>query len=617
MTGGTPLRPQGARLGGFEIVRSLGDGGFGEVFLARRDGAAGFQRSVALKRLKDSVAADPELVSLFGREAQICGFLHHPNVIEVYDFIESSDGFLLVMELLDGQELRRILKTFHRHHKGIPLRLCVEIIRQLSSGLEAVHYARDAEGKSLGLIHRDIKPANLMLTRQGQVKIMDFGIARADFARTETGAQTLKGTVRYMAPEQAMGHKLDARVDQFAAGLILGELITGRPIYHAPTPALLNQKVLLGNVADGLRDVEVTAPTFLPLITRALAHNPEDRFEDLAAFRLALARLVDDLPLAPDLSEVVSGLMDRRDVVDRYGRPLVVREEGDEEEAAAPMVSLVMPTTYPTSTIPTQGIFVIPGMASPGENPTPPAEVIRAPVKLSAIAEDKTPPLKVDSPPVTRQEDPPLVMTPLPEERPTPHHTPYYVAAAILVGIVMWWVIHFVTGHRSEVVATRLPESQEVVAPTPVAVPASTTEIPPAEIVPATPAAGAEPRPQPSPPTVAAPTPARMVPTPAPPPQEERAVAAPPPVVIPPARGKILLRTVPASHVSRGGEPLSGLDRQGVWLPAGKSTLTLQSFDGQVVELHVDVVAGHALTYRYSFTTGQLEQVADREELEP
>lgn len=306
-------------LGGFEIIRSLGKGSFGEVFLALAGTPGGFQKQVAIKRLREAVTDDLELVERFAIEARICGYLHHPNIIHVYNFQDSPDGYLLIMEYLEGCDLRQLLNAFRRDRRVMPLALALELAVQLCEGLYFAHVARGADGVPLGLVHRDIKPSNLMVTRDGILKIMDFGVARADFARTRSGYLSVKGTLQYMAPEQAAGGRIDASVDQFAVGLILAEMILGYPLYQAELENQLYFLVGTAAVEAPLAVMRSHQPALADILARMLALSPAARFPDLKAVasvlrveRATLAEVV-----AP--ADVVEGVLRNERVGAQFG----------------------------------------------------------------------------------------------------------------------------------------------------------------------------------------------------------------------------------------------------------------------------------------------------------
>jgi serine/threonine protein kinase len=279
----------GARVGNYEIVDRLGGGGMGVVYRAR-DTRLG--RTVALKVLRPD--ADPELLRRLDREARAASALSHPNIVQIYDVGVAPDEageHYVVMEFVEGETLRRRLAR-----GPLPIPEILSFGRQLADGLAKAHRA--------GVLHRDLKPENLVVTPDGRLKILDFGLAKlvpapldgADTRETalshETRAGVLLGTLEYMSPEQASGHPVDARTDQFAVGLILAEMATGQPVFRRDTPAQVLAAVI-EREPEPLRRLRPDAPEPLEaIVSRCLQKKPTLRFEktdDLAAQLASLA----------------------------------------------------------------------------------------------------------------------------------------------------------------------------------------------------------------------------------------------------------------------------------------------------------------------------------------
>ncbi|HEY0991791.1 MAG TPA: serine/threonine-protein kinase, partial [Kofleriaceae bacterium] len=223
------------KLGPYEIVDRLGAGGMGEVFLARHIGIAGFRRLVAVKRLRPAAPSQPSnavneaMIERFVDEARIAALLVHPGIVSVYDFGRDGDGFYLVMEYVDGGSLARALAVGAAPSRDV----AVHIVAEVARAADHAHRARDLEGHPLRVVHRDISPHNVLLSRAGDIKLADFGIARADNQLSRTATGSVLGKVAYMAPEQLAGRAVDARADVFALGVMLWELTVG----GAPFPS--------------------------------------------------------------------------------------------------------------------------------------------------------------------------------------------------------------------------------------------------------------------------------------------------------------------------------------------------------------------------------------------
>jgi len=305
-----PLHGGPQRFGPYLLEARLAAGGSSEVFLARAAvgalgaGAAGGPADrLVVKRLLPHLVAEAEGRTLFEREAALHAAVSHPNVVSVYESGVTEQGEpYLAMEYVEGCDAFRLAHRAAQGRAGLPVGLGVFITREVLDGLAAVHDARDAAGAPLGIVHRDVTPSNLYLSVTGQVKLGDFGLARSR-ARPPVRPPTdeaqatdasLMGKFSYLAPEQVAGEPADHRADLFSVATILAELIIGGPLF----PGTGQLQVLLA-IRDcklqPLRDARARLPAgLLPVLERALARDPADRFPDAAAFSLALAPFVDD-----------------------------------------------------------------------------------------------------------------------------------------------------------------------------------------------------------------------------------------------------------------------------------------------------------------------------------
>jgi serine/threonine protein kinase/Flp pilus assembly protein TadD len=243
--------PTDQRPASYQLLRRLAVGGMGEIFLAREVGLAGFERLVVLKRLLPSASGDRERVALFIDEARVAAHLTHPNIVAIHDFGCDEQGFFIVMEYVAGQDLAAVQARADQGRAPISSVLAAYIVGELARGLAHAHAAVDSHGRPLRIIHRDVSPHNTLISYDGDVKLLDFGIAKAAnaFHRTEDGV--LRGKYGYMAPEQLDGRPLDARADVFAAGVMLWELSLGRRLFGGGDPL---------KVREGVRTLAIPAP---------------------------------------------------------------------------------------------------------------------------------------------------------------------------------------------------------------------------------------------------------------------------------------------------------------------------------------------------------------------
>jgi len=216
----------GASIGHYEMLQLVGVGGMAEVFRARARGPAGASRPLIIKRILPHLASDPRFIHAFVEEAKILGMLHHPNIVSVYDFGEDAGRHYLALEYLDGPSLAEIMDRRHRAKAPLPIGVAAYLAREICHGLTAVHTLQQSDGTPLNVIHRDVTPSNAMTTRAGAVKLLDFGIAKIDSSVSMTRHGQIKGKAAYLAPEQIKGEAIDFRVDLFALGIVLHELVT-------------------------------------------------------------------------------------------------------------------------------------------------------------------------------------------------------------------------------------------------------------------------------------------------------------------------------------------------------------------------------------------------------
>jgi serine/threonine-protein kinase len=214
------------RIGRYALVEQLGVGGMAEVFKARTTGPSGFERTVVIKRIHPDFCDDPEFVSMFVAEARILGLLHHANVVQVYDFGEADGRLFLVLELVDGPSLAKVISGLVAAKRQIPPAIAAHFAHEVCRALEYVHTLRDADGAPLGVVHRDVTPSNILLTSTGGLKLLDFGVAKYGTSKVRSQHKTMKGKAAYLAPETIEGKPIDGRVDVFALGIVLHELLT-------------------------------------------------------------------------------------------------------------------------------------------------------------------------------------------------------------------------------------------------------------------------------------------------------------------------------------------------------------------------------------------------------
>ncbi|MDF3067591.1 MAG: Tyrosine-protein kinase masK [Polyangiaceae bacterium] len=280
-------RRLGQPLGRYVLGTLLGQGGAASVYMARLDGPDGFERVVAVKLVHEHLMADRDFIAMFLDEANLACRLQHPNIVHCYELCREEGSLYLAMEFLQGQPLSRLYQRAQERRQPLPYSLVAWIGARAADALGYAHDLRDESGEPLRVVHRDVSPDNLFVTYDGQVKLLDFGIARAAGRRSQTNLGQLKGKFRYMAPEYALGLEFDGGMDVFALGATLYEAATGIPAFGGDEQAAL-RKIVAGELSDP-RDVRPDFPApFWKLLQQAMAVRQEDRPRPAAQLAKAL-----------------------------------------------------------------------------------------------------------------------------------------------------------------------------------------------------------------------------------------------------------------------------------------------------------------------------------------
>jgi serine/threonine-protein kinase len=275
------------RLGRYEIVHKLGVGGMADVFLAHQPGPFSTSKLIVIKQLRSGVMDDEQIVKMFADESRIAVRLNHPNVVHTYDAVADGRDFYLVLEFLDGKSLFQVLRVARER---MPLALHLWIISQVLAGLHYAHELKEFDGRSMGIVHRDVSPSNVFVTYNGEVKLLDFGIAKSIGASSATREGIVKGKLGYASPEQCLCREVDRRTDLFAVGVMLWEAIAGRRRPLGETDASTYQARIQGSELPIAQAVPHAPPALIDICNRALAHEPDARYQTALEFRQAIDR---------------------------------------------------------------------------------------------------------------------------------------------------------------------------------------------------------------------------------------------------------------------------------------------------------------------------------------
>ncbi len=276
---GLDLEP-GTSLGKYEVLRKLATGGMAEIYLARVRGTAGFEKMTVIKRILPHIAQDPQFVQMFLDEARLAATLQHPNIADVYDVGEHDRGEVFyAMEYVHGQDVRGLRWAARKRDEQIPLAISLAIIHGTASALDYAHDKRGPDGQPLGLVHRDISSSNIMISYDGAVKLLDFGIARATNQRQKTQTGTLKGKIPYMSPEQCRSGALDRRSDLFSLGTVMFEITTGRRPFRGQGDFDIMEQIVHHGAPRPSAIVNGYPLELEAIVMKLLAREREDRYQ--------------------------------------------------------------------------------------------------------------------------------------------------------------------------------------------------------------------------------------------------------------------------------------------------------------------------------------------------
>jgi serine/threonine-protein kinase len=318
--------------GRYRILRKIADGGMAEIFLATQRGAEGFERKCVLKRILAALVADPQFRNMMIDEAHVAMSLHHSNIVQVLDLRQARGRYFLVLEFVDGWDLNQIINRMNAASFALPPQLALYIAAETCRALSYAH-SQTRDGRPLGIVHRDISPHNVLVSQQGEVKLTDFGIAKALGRRERTGAGVIKGKLAFMSPEQASGAVLDARSDLFSVGTMLYVMSTGRRPFEAPTDLEGILRVRQCDFPPPEKIKSDISPKLSAVILRAMRLAPADRYQSAEEMLVDIESVQRTVFQAAGQTELKRWLADlqERDGVPTIGKAAAV-PAGDDSE---------------------------------------------------------------------------------------------------------------------------------------------------------------------------------------------------------------------------------------------------------------------------------------------
>ena len=366
------------QIGKYQLVRKLASGGMAEVFLAKAAGPRGFEKTLVLKRILPHLAEDAAFVEMFLGEARLAAQLEHPNIVQIFDFGEAEGSFFLAMEFIDGPNLRKLVKR--AAEEALPPAFCAKVVAAAAEGLAYAHEFRDVEtGEPLGLIHRDVSPDNILVSRQGAVKVVDFGIAKVAGQGHRTLTGVVKGKVAYMPPEQLQAKAMDRRVDVYALGVVLYELLTGKRPFDATTDVSVMQAILFEPFIPVVQRRPDVPVALQQVLDKALAKDRDRRYadcralqDDLERFVLSTGEPVGAYQIAQRIAQWVPEVAAAPAMTpSKGGSKGAVASQAKSDARSASMVSPPVDSTSPTTPMPRSLVAPVEVPADPTSPTTP------------------------------------------------------------------------------------------------------------------------------------------------------------------------------------------------------------------------------------------------------
>jgi eukaryotic-like serine/threonine-protein kinase len=397
-----------SRLGRYEVVGRIGQGGMATVYLGRLRADADFERIVAIKCCDRLRSEDDQFSVAFLDEARLAARIHHPNVVQTWDVGSDGPFLYFVMELVEGESLSELARAAQKEQAPFPIAIAVRVMVDALRGLHAAHELCDTNGRPLRVVHRDVSPQNVMVGADGVARIMDFGVARAEAKRAVTREGVVKGKFAYMAPEQLLDLEIDRRSDVFAAGVVLWELLTARRLFAADSLEATIHRVLHAPI-DPPSDHRPDARALDDVIARALDRDPTQRFSSAEELADALERVVPELAKPAAVAEWVRARSDSGERLRALLRGASAPAIAPAQERTSPARSRRVPLALAAIGILGLGLGV--GVAV--TIAASPAEVPRSLEPASPIASDHGGELEPDR--VSRLAAPPIAPAPAAE----------------------------------------------------------------------------------------------------------------------------------------------------------------------------------------------------------
>lgn len=276
----------------YRVIQKLDAGGMAEVYEAVAEGIEGFEKQVAIKRVLPHLAENKKFIAMFLDEARLSLHLSHANVVQVFDIGQAGGTYFIVMEFVDGTNLKKLMQKLKDRNQILPIEQSIFLIMEVCRGLSYAHGLRDSKGGKLGIVHRDVSPPNILISRQGEVKIVDFGLAKATSQLEVTDPGVVKGKYAYLSPEAASGKPVDLRMDVFCCGIVLYELLTGQRLFLGNSDVETIRNVRKAVIPPMQQSNPEIRPELEEILRTALAVNPDNRYQSCDDLAESLAHFL-------------------------------------------------------------------------------------------------------------------------------------------------------------------------------------------------------------------------------------------------------------------------------------------------------------------------------------
>ncbi|MCK6510419.1 serine/threonine protein kinase, partial [Myxococcota bacterium] len=288
------------QVGKYLLLKKLATGGMAEIHLAEQSGPGGFKKQLVIKRILPHLLGDEKFLQMFQDEARVAAVMNHPNIVQIFELGQHDDNYFIAMEYVNGFNLRSVIQTCSENGLWLAPEYIAKIASQICEGLEYAHSFCDSDGHHLNLIHRDVSPQNIILSFQGIIKIVDFGIAKAQSTQ-ETQAGTIKGKLAYMSPEQVKGLVLDRRSDIFSLGIVMYELATYNRPFHGKSDIDMLRAILNAGPVPIQQYRPDFPEEFSAIVNRALAKNRDERYQSARELQWDIERFIQNWrkPIGP------------------------------------------------------------------------------------------------------------------------------------------------------------------------------------------------------------------------------------------------------------------------------------------------------------------------------